>query len=463
MDIVLDADDEVPLIEQVFRCISDAIRDGTLKPGQQLPSIRRLASQERLTFHIVVGAYERLQSYGLISAQPGRGYFVCAMPKLPSVQPQPAAPVPETSRLAAFWNMFHGDDRCMKVGCGWLPPAWRDTKELARHVRRTANFGHSSLVEYGDPGGYLPLRQHLVRHLGKRLQVALSPSQLLTTLGATQALDLLIRHIVQPGDRVLVDDPCNSTLVQLIKMRGAQVVGIPRRQDGPDLQAFEAAVSQSRIRAFFINTQLHNPTGTSLSPQCAFRLLQLAHAHDVVLVEDDVYGDFCHEGSRLVSLDGLRKVIYIGSFSKTLSANLRVGYLLAPAPLVAELADLKLLTSVSVPIFFERFLSAMLADGTYARHLDAVRRRLQSAQADVQESFQRWGWEMFHRPAEGMFLWVRHPAIENQAPFIERAFAQDILLAPGALFSASGSDSPWFRINVGHLDPAKAEGLFAGV
>lgn len=460
MDITLDNGEATPVVEQVVRAIRNAIQRGELKPGERLPSIRQLVSEQQLSFHTVVGAYERLEIAGLIASQPGRGFFVRTPPSTRPPSWQPPVKVDDTSKLTAFWQMFHGSDYCMKLGCGWLPAGWRDTRELARHIRRTANSAHSSLVEYGDPGGYLPLRQNLVQHLGRKLQLTLDPSLILTTLGATQALDLVIRHLIAPGDDVLVDDPCNSNLVQLLRLRGARITGIARRPDGPDLGAMARILAERKIKAFFINSQLHNPTGTSLSPQSAFQLLQLAYANDFLLVEDDVYGDFSSEPNRLVTMDGLHKVVYLSSFSKTLSANLRVGYVVAPAPLVAALADLKLLTSVAVPNFCERVISSILVDGTYAKHVQLVQRKLQTAQVVAQESFRRWGWELFHTPKEGLFLWLRHPCLENPEAFIQEAFQHDILLAPGRLFSVAGEPNPWLRINVAHLDVAKAEALF---
>jgi DNA-binding transcriptional MocR family regulator len=460
MNLLLDSRDAVPIVEQVVRAIRNAIQRGELRPGERLPSIRQLVSEQQLSFHTVVGAYERLETAGLIVSQPGRGFFVRTSPCIRSLSWQPPVKVGNAGKFSAFWRIFHGADYCMKLGCGWLPASWRDTKELARHIRRTANSAHSSLVEYGDPSGYLPLRQNLAQHLERKLQLPLDASLILTTLGATQALDLVIRQLIAPGDEVLVDDPCNSNLVQLLKLRGARISGIARRPDGPDLAALARILAERRVKAFFINSQLHNPTGTSLSPQSAFQLLQLAHAHDVTLVEDDVYGDFSSEPSRLVTLDGLSKVIYIGSFSKTLSANLRVGYVVAPTPLVAALADLKLLTSVAVPNFCERFLSAILVDGTYTKHVQLVQRKLQTAQVVAQESFRRWGWELFHPPKEGLFLWLRHPHLEDTEAFIEKAFQHDILLAPGQLFSVAGEPNPWLRINVAHLEIEKAEPLF---
>ncbi|TLX54083.1 PLP-dependent aminotransferase family protein [Stutzerimonas nosocomialis] len=461
MELPLEKTGQTLGIEQVAEAIRTAILNGGIRPGQRLPSIRKLSASHGLSFHTVVGAYERLEVSGLISARPGRGFFVEATAAKPAATALHSLAGNDQSSLSAFWRLFHGNAASMKLGCGWLPSSWRDTQTLARVIRRTANFAHSTLVEYGDPSGHLPLRQHLSEHLEKRLGLALDPNQILTTLGATQALDLVIRKIIEPGDCVLVDDPCNSNLVQLLALRGAEVVGIARLPDGPDIERLEAVLATRPVRAFFINSQLHNPTGSSLSPQNAFQVLQLAYRYDVTLVEDDVYGDFSGDrNASLVTLDGLRKVIYISSFSKTLSASLRVGYLIGSPDLVASLADLKLLTSVAVPSFCERFLSAILADGTYERHLGLVQRKLQTSQAIAQAAFQSWGWEIFHAAKGGMFIWIRHPRLSDLDAFLERALQCGILLAPGNLFSADGRKSPWLRINVAHLDVEQAEPLF---
>lgn len=448
--------------EHLATCLQDDIAMGRLMAGQKLPSIREMVAFRQISFYAVVSAYEQLEAQGSIRVVPGLGYFVATpvAPLAACAERPPGAPL-DPHGIKAFWQLFHADDQCLKLGCGWLPPAWRDTQALARVVRRTANFAHSSLVDYGDPAGYLPLRQKLVAHLQPRLSISLNADHVLTTLGATQALDLIIRQRIMPGDRVMVDDPCNSNLVQLLRLRGAQIVGIARCHDGPDLDSLERHLQAGVAKAFFLNSRLHNPTGTSLSDHSAFRLLQLADAHDLLLIEDDVYGDFCSEATnRLVALDGLRHVIYIGSFSKTLSANLRVGYIVAPPAVIRPLADLKLMTSVAVPGFCERFLGAMLADGSYERHVQRVRRQLQTAQALAQQHLQAWGWELFHAPGEGMFLWIRHPRLPCLKAFIEQGFTQNILLAPAALFSAGAEEGPWLRINVAHFNAEVAKPLF---
>lgn len=428
---------------------------GRWERGQRLPSIRAMAAQRRVSLHTVVSAYGRLVGDGLLEAQQGRGYFV-AIQGIPgessaSVQ-EPALPDDPLFRL-----LQAPPGRTVKLGCGWLPLSWRDTDLLARAIRRTARLGQSGLVEYGDIQGYVPLRQLLSAHLRQAVRLDAAPAQVITTLGATQALDLVARHLLSPGDRVLVDEPCNGNLVRLIRLCGGEPIGVPRRENGPDLGFLNQVLSRHRVRAFFCNSTFHNPTGAGLTPQAAFGVLKRAVEHDFLIVEDDVYGDF-HPGGRqtFAELDGLERVVHIGSFSKSLSASLRIGYLACPKALVEPLVRLKLLTSVAVPGFCERFVHTILADGTYLRHARAIQRRLATQQQVAQKALRKRGWRFEVAPAGGMFLWAGHPDMPDLSAFIARLEEKGILLLPGSAFSVAEDHRAMTRINVAHFSPELA-------
>lgn len=423
---------------------------GRWERGQRLPSIRAMAAQRRVSLHTVVSAYGRLVGDGLLEAQQGRGYFVAiqGIPGEPSASVQePALPDDPLFRL-----LQAPSGRTVKLGCGWLPLPWRDTDLLARAIRRTARLGQSGLVEYGDIQGYVPLRRLLSAHLRQAVRLDAAPGQVITTLGATQALDLVARHLLSPGDRVLVDEPCNGNLVRLIRLCGGEPVGVPRRENGPDLGFLDQVLSRHRVRAFFCNSTFHNPTGAGLTPQAAFGVLKRAVEHDFLIVEDDVYGDF-HPGGRqtFAELDGLERVVHIGSFSKSLSASLRIGYLACPKALVEPLVRLKLLTSVAVPGFCERFVHTILADGTYLRHVRAIQRRLATQQQVAQKALRKRGWRFEAAPAGGMFLWAGHPDLPDLSAFIARLEEKGILLLPGSAFSVAEDHRAMTRINVAHF------------
>jgi DNA-binding transcriptional MocR family regulator len=429
--------------------------------GQRLPSIRAMAAQRRVSLHTVVSTYGRLVGDGLLEAQQGRGYFVAVQGPLHRSAAPAEAPVLPGDPLFRLLQAPPG--RHVKLGCGWLPPSWRDTDLLARAIRRTARHGQSGLVEYGDIQGYVPLRRLLSAHLQQTMRLEAPPDRLITTLGATQALDLVARQLLSPGDRVLVDEPCNGNLVRLIRLCGGEPVGVPRRQDGPDLEFLDDILSRHRVRAFFCNSTFHNPTGAGLTPRAAFGMLKRAEAHDFLIIEDDVYGDF-HPGGRqtFAELDGLERVVYVGSFSKSLSASLRIGYLACPKDLVEPLIRLKLLTSVAVPGFCERFVHTILADGTYLRHARAIQRRLATQQQLTQKALRNLGWRFEVAPAGGMFLWAGHPDLPDLSGFIAGLEEKGILLLPGEAFAVTADYRAMTRINAAHFSPTLAGALRVG-
>lgn len=440
--------------EDFYRQCRQRLDTGVWAPGQRLPSIRRALVQFQISHHSVVKTYERLMAEGLIESQRGRGYYVIGSANLPAAAF--AAAGPELSCDPLF-RLIQADSSAVKLGSGWLPTGWRDTDILARAVRRTARLERSSLVEYGDIQGYRPLRLQLARHLQQKIRLEVPPKQLLTTIGATQALDLVTRLLVKPGDKVLVDEPGNGNLIKLIRLQGGVVLGVPRTPEGPDCAALAHLASQHDIKAFYCNTSYHNPTGASLSGRNAFAVLRLAAEHDFMIIEDDVYGDFAvgaHQS--FAELDGLERVIYIGSFSKSLSASLRIGYLACNLELMAELVNMKLLTAVTVPGFCERFVNIILSDGSYQKHMQGIVRKLMVQQKNARQALERLGWRCHSAPDGGMFLWVHHPRCADLSAFIERLACQQVLLMPGSAFSMAAEACAYTRINVAHFTQRQA-------
>ncbi|MFL1405918.1 PLP-dependent aminotransferase family protein [Marinobacter sp. M1N3S26] len=427
--------------------------NGDWKLGQRIPSIRQVVTSEGASHHTVVKLYERLVAEGYIEAQQGRGYFVTRSGSDGSAVMMPFSSSMEMSSDPLF-RLLQGHPDAVKLGCGWLPTKWRDTDILTRSIRRTARLERRSLVEYGDIQGYRPLRLQLCQHLNNKIRLHVSPMQILTTLGATQALDLVTRLLVKPGDVVLVDEPGNGNLIKLINMAGGKVIGVPRGLDGPDVAELGRLAEQHRIKAFYCNSTFHNPTGGCVSARVAFDVLRLAIEHDFMIVEDDVYGDFAAGAHQsFAELDGLERVIYIGSFSKSLSASLRIGYLACNLNLIAGLLELKLLTSVAVPGFCERFVNTIMTDGSYLKHMQSIQRKLMVQQEVTQQALRDLGWRFEIEPVGGMFLWVRHPSMDDLNPFIQRLADRNVLLMPGSSFSVNRGSDDCLRVNVSHFSP----------
>jgi DNA-binding transcriptional MocR family regulator len=433
--------------ETFYDTLKQRLKAGDWSAGQRLPSIRKFVSGAEVSYHNVVSAYARLVSEGLLAAHPGRGYFVAH-----GAEPEANWREPECMVGDPLFKLLQAGPKYTKLGCGWLPLAWRDTALLAKAIRRTARLEQSSLAEYGDISGFLPLRKQLCVLMKRLTRIDIRPSQVLTTLGATQGLDLVARLLIKPGDHVFVDEPGNGNLIKLIQLAGGHVVGIQRTPHGPDIGEMENYLAKHPVKAFFCNSTFHNPTGGNISPHNAFKVLRLAVDHEFFVVEDDVYGDFSPTVRQtFAELDNLDRVIYIGSFSKCLSASLRVGYIACSQELIEPLTRLKLLTCVAVPAFCERFVNTILADGTYAGHMKNVQQKLMTQQTQTQRSLLKRGWQFDIAPGGGMFIWTHHPDIPDLQHFVKKLEQQKVLLMPGSAFSVTRDYQKFIRLNCTHF------------
>ena len=227
------------------------------------------------------------------------------------------------------------------------------------------------------------------------------------------------------------------------------MVAVPRNPDGPDVAILEKLAEAHRPKVYFTQSVMQNPTGTDMSPHVAFKVLQAAERHNFTVVEDDIFSDLQVKTTpRLATLDQLNRVIYVRSFSKTLSGSLRVGFLACAQDIANELADIKMLISITTSQFTERLVYLMLMDGHYRKHLSRLHERLGEARLNVVRAFERVGLELFVEPADGMFVWARFPHVEDSLALAEASQRDGIILAPGAVFRPHLERSPWMRFNV---------------
>jgi DNA-binding transcriptional MocR family regulator len=232
---------------------------------------------------------------------------------------------------------------------------------------------------------------------------------------------------------------------------------VPYTPSGPDIAAFEAILAAERPRLYITNSALHNPTGATLSPPAAHRLLNAAAAHDLTIVEDDIFADFEPEPSpRLAALDGLDRVIRIGSFSKTLSASIRCGYVAARPDWIEGLLDLQVATGFGGPSpAATEVIANVLAGGGYRKHMEELRRKLARARRETARKLQRFGIEPWLMPRGGFYLWCRLPDERDAAEAARAALAEDVVLAPGNVFSLSQTSSAFMRFNVAQCGHAR--------
>ena len=432
----------------VMTGIRSRISSGALAAGDRLPSIRQIAKEVLVSPSTVVDAYDRLTAEGLIRARRGSGFYVAMR------HPALLTPMQSTREreVDPFWvsreSLDAGPGAAMP-GCGWLPAEWMPVDALRRAMRALARADARALVDYGSASGSPALRRLLAARMADE-GIDVSPDQLLLTASGTTALDLICRSLLKAGDVVLVDDPCYFNFRALLRAHGAEVVGVPYTMTGPDVAAFEAVLVAKRPRLYLTNSGVHNPTGATLSPQTAHRLLRAAAVHGITIVEDDVFSDFEPDHSaRLATLDGLDRVIRVGSFSKTLSASLRCGYIAARPEWIEGLIDLQVATGFSGPgPAITDVIAHVLAGGGYRKHLDDMRARLVRARRDTARKLLALGIEPWLMPRGGFYLWCRLPSGSDAAQVARRARQDDVILAPGNVFSVSQTAAAFMRFNV---------------
>lgn len=468
------------LATRIASALGKRMANGVLGAGERLPSVRRLADRLAVSPFTVVAAYDRLVADGLVVARAKSGFFVAPRQqgsRLLTLDPlgDQAGPSAKTG-VNPIWMMRRSltlDPLQPKPGCGWLPQDWLPEAALRSALRALARAPETRLLEYGVPLGFRPLRDLLARRMNE-LEIPAAPEHVLLMDGASQAIDLVCRYLIEPGDAVLVDDPGYFNFHAAVRAQRGTLLSVPMTAQGPDLAALDALAAQHRPKLYLTNAGLQNPTGARLGLATAHRLLALAQRHDFRILEDDIFRDFeARPGLRLAALDGLQRVIHLGSFSKTLSAATRLGFLAADPATIADLADLKLAMSFGNNELSAQLVYRLLSDGSYRKHVGAIRDRLARTRFQVAKKLTSLGFKPWlgaqADAGEGMFLWMelphhpRQPTLTAEDLAAEDLAAEDlairaqeegIVLAPGNVFSPAGAWPRHLRFNVAQsLDP----------
>lgn len=444
------------LTEQLAGHYAERIRQRLMSPGARLPSVREGAQRHGVSPHTVVAAYDQLLALGLVEARRQRGFFVRDTAAVPV--PRPAASGPErqsppVDATALIRGMFQGQGGLPAPGLGTLPADWLDFPMLASALRRVLAQGDPLLsLQYGQPAGDPRLREALALKLAD-FGVRARAGQIITANGATQALDVLSRTLLQPGDAVLVDEPAWAVEYARLTHLGMRLLPVPRGPEGPDLAVMATLAREHRPRMYVTVSVLHNPTGSSLGLATAHQVLRLAEAHDFWVVEDDTYAHLAPAHlPRLAALDGLQRTLYVSGFSKILTPAWRIGYMAVPERLVARLVDVKLLATLTTPALLEQALAVCLEQGGLRRHAERVVTRLDAARQRTVQLAQTHGGR-FVTPPQGLFGWL-DVGCDTEA-LAQRLHDEGWLTAPGHLFHATRRPGTLMRINFASSQDAR--------
>ena len=446
----VDARSEVPIYRQVFQQLKDSISTGRLAKGTRLPATRELAGLLGLNRTTISAAYDLLESEGLIAGQVGRGSYVTGESAREShgpdwrslLTPSIAAPSPLPSKEAISFASSRPSEHLFPM------------EEFRRSCEEVlAGSEVASILQLGSPGGYQPLRQHLIAEA--RSSGAMGPSDdLIVTSGVQQALDLLQRALVGPGDRVAIEDPVYSGVKNLFQCAGAQVSGVRMGADGIDLEDLERIIERDHPKALIVTPNFQNPTGATMPIEARKALVRITHAAGIALVENDTYGDLRYEGPALPAVKS-RDTILLRSFSKIAFPGLRVGWAIGPHAVIARMIEAKQLSD----LHSDQLSQAVVLRFAESGRLEAHRRRILKSGSEklkavlsACETYLPQG-SSYTRPQGGMNLWVRLPRPLDAGELLMRAQRENVTYLPGRYFTVSRPDPGGFRLSFAGLTP----------
>ncbi|MEM6449613.1 MAG: PLP-dependent aminotransferase family protein [Cyanobacteria bacterium P01_D01_bin.105] len=507
MKIPLDRQAKTPIYLQIRDRISHLIQTGHLATDTQLPSIRTLARTVNVNKLTVLEAYSVLEADGLVRVKKGAGYFInpintshltnhpfdaaraktgkfldqstdsftgqdtqrllshpqSALGALHkgSFNPAQTVIIP-TQGISAFSDIYaaslhsHTLEDYVDFGLGFPQPTGLD--DLTRIARRAMKEAHT-FFHPGDPQGDLELRGQISQLLIQQ-GLEISPNHLLVTSGSMQSLSLLSAHFVSPSDWVIVEAPTYHGFLSILQQRGAQIIGIPMTPHGMNLDLLSRYLQSHRPRLIYTMSSLQNPTGITTSANHRRQLLSLAEEYDCLIVEDNAYEplSFSTTPPPIKAFDTHHRVIYVGTFSKTLMPGLRVGYTAITGSQRQALIERKLLHDFHISTASQVILKEYLSSGHYRRHLSKLRTLHRDRRDHMIEMLVRYfptevTWTV---PNGGTFLWIQLPDALSLSNVCNAAIAQKVLVGSGAAFFPTQQGYPAMRLNFS-LPPDKTK------
>ncbi len=442
-------------VDTLVTQIAGQIAAGLFREGQKLPSVRGGALQYGVSKNTMAEAYDRLVARGVLMARLGSGYYVTGHVQAPA--PLPARPyIAEATGVVSLLREQLDQHYELRPGDGRPPASWTEGSEIRRFLGRGRSAAGDVEYGYGSSWGLQALRDWLRLALSER-SIPADPDGVMLTSGVNHGLDLIIRNMLEPGDAVFVDSPGYYPLFAKLRLARVNMIPIRRLADGPDLADMAEKLALWRPKIFFTQSQGHNPTGGTLSPAIAFGLMQMADVHNFRIVEDDVFADIQPAGmTRLAAFGQQRRVLYVGSFSKTLSASLRCGYVAGAPEVIRSLVDLKMVTTVATSAHVERLVIDLIDSGHYLKHLRRLRARMDEGTRATARALGDLGIEIPLPKGPGFYLWVPLPEGTDEQAFCRAAAAENIFVAPARVFYPD-SDTPappGMRVNVAYgADP----------
>ena len=447
------------LYEELANKIAGLIEKRTFLPGEKVPSVRRLSVQEKVSISTVLQAYVLLEDRGLIEARPQSGYYVRLQRRMLPPEPVTSKPSLSATRVnvselvASIHDAINRPDM-VPFGAATPSPALLPIRKLNRILAGIARESDGEEHSYGMVQGSEELRHQIARR-SIDWGCSFSSHDVVITFGCTEAINLCLRAVAEPGDTIAVESPTYYGFLQIIeslKMKALEIPTHPR--DGICVEALEQAIHKKLVKACLVQSNFNNPLGSRMPDGKKKQLVELLAEAEIPLIEDDIYGELYFGTDRpkvCKSFDKKELVLLCSSYSKCLSPGYRVGWS-APGRFIDRVRRLKLMNTLSCVLPTQIAIAEMLRTGGYDHHMRKIRRAYAYQVQKVSEAIGRSFPEgtRVTRPQGGFVLWVGLPGSVDSLELYRKALEAKISIAPGSLFSPKQNYRNFIRINCAH-------------
>ncbi|MEA2439648.1 MAG: hypothetical protein QOH76_1072 [Thermoleophilaceae bacterium] len=461
----LDRESPVSITQQLVDVISTAIEDGKLEPGEKLPTTRALAAEAGVNHLTAARVYRRLAELGYVTASVGRGTFVRTLVPAASeeqgddwqVWAMPDRPATYSEQVQDDAFRLAREPGIISLSTGWPSPRLYPTEEIARITADVFREEGGAALSYLTAEGLYPLREQLA----SKWRFASEPEEIIVTSGARQAIDLVCRALLEPGDVAVVESPTFTGLLTSLRATGARVIGVPFDRDGLDLDALEHVLARHEVKLCALQTVSQNPTGRDLSPERRERLAKLARDRNFFVLEDGVYSDVRFDGDSPPPLRELAPghVIYCDSMSKTVGGGLRIGWIAARGPVFDRLAMLKLNSDFHTNTLSQHITARFLSAGGYERHLEASNPFYRERRDLLMEAMERHlaGEYRAEVPNGGHHVWVQLVRPVEERALYREAVRAGVTFTPGTTVMAERMPLTSLRLSFSLVDPPELD------
>ncbi|MCY7964814.1 PLP-dependent aminotransferase family protein [Bacillus inaquosorum] len=458
-------DSDIPLHRQIEQYMKDKILHGEWAVGTKIPSQRTLADMFQVNRSTVTAAIDELTSQGLLEGRRGGGTKVvnstwsvlAAEPPLDWSDYVRSGIHHPNSSIIQDINQNEPRADIIRLGTGELSPDLLPADTMRRMFQQINP--HALSLGYEQPKGNRKLREAVAEHL-KGKQIHVSPSAILIVSGALQALQLISIGLLKRGSVILTEKPSYLQSLHVFQSAGMRLRSLPMDEAGIKAGLVSSYRKQYGGQLLYTIPSFHNPTGIVMSEQRRKEIISLSKKEQLPIIEDDAYGDIWFEEKPpqpLKAMDHEGNILYLGTFSKTVSPGLRIGWLVGPEPVIERLADIKMQTDYGSSGLSQWAAAEWLSQGYYEEHLTRIRRVLKQRRDAALHFLKQYAGDIatWRIPAGGFYIWVAFHKTLTISRFFHELLKQQVLVNPGSIYD--GEDRNSIRLSYSYASIADLE------